>query len=146
MKLKMDLASMFHHTERIIYIFISLILTVSALFLVYEELKEFFRFRSAGDTILWIVEIISKSLLLLMIVEILYTVRVSVKNMALSAEPFLIVALIAGVRRILLLSVETAYLPEKFTVHMIEMGVLGFLLLIFVVAIVLLRKNCRPSV
>jgi hypothetical protein len=136
---------MFHYTERIIYIFISLILTISALFLVYEEMKEFIRFRNAGDTIIWIVEIISKSLLLLMIVEILYTVRVSVKNMMLSAEPFLIVALIAGVRRILLLSVETAYFPEKFSLHMVEMGVMGFLLLIFVVAIVLLRKNCRPS-
>ena len=79
-----------------------------------------------------------------MIVEILYTVRVSFRTQVLSAEPFLIVALIAAVRRILLISVETAYVPEKFTIHMLEIGILGALILVFVLAIILLRRNSIP--
>lgn len=141
MKIQISPDKFFHYAENIIYIIIAVILTVSSLFLTYEEILAFFEFNTAKDPIMWIVEIISKSLLLLMIVEVLYTVRVSFKTQVLSAEPFLIVALIAAVRRILLISVETAYLPDKFNIHMIEIGVLGALILIFVFAIILLRTH-----
>ncbi len=141
-KIKAD--SMFHLTEKILYVFIALILAASALFLTIEEIKAFMDFFTVEDPIHWIVDIISKCLLLLMIAEIIYTVRISYKNQSLIAEPFLLVALIAGVRRILLISVETAYSPAKFINHMIEIGVLGVLILVFVFAIILLRKNRQP--
>ncbi len=146
MKKIFDPDYLFHLAERIIYIFIGVILTISAFFLTYTEIDAFFEFGKGKDPIIWIVEIISKSLLLIMIVEILYTVRVSFRTQVLSAEPFLIVGLIAAVRRILLISVETAYLPEKFQVHMLEIGVLGALIMVFVLAITLLRRNCNPAV
>ena len=41
-----------------------------------------------------------------MIVEILYTVQVSFREHALIPEPFLIVGLIAGIRRVLVLTAE----------------------------------------
>lgn len=132
---------LFSFVEKVLYVFIAIILTASSLFLTIEEIKAFVNFFSVTDPIMWIVEIISKCLLLIMIVEILYTVRISFKTQSLIAEPFLIVAMIAAVRRILLISVETAYMPEMFNVHMIEVGVLGVLILVFVLAIIMLRRN-----
>ena len=76
-----------------------------------------------------------------MIVEILYTIRVSVKEHTLCADPFIIVAMIAAVRRILIISVESAYMPEKFEPHMIEIAILGILIFVFAGSIILLRRR-----
>ena len=76
-----------------------------------------------------------------MIIEILTTVRISIQKHVLSAEPFLIVGLIASIRRILIISVETAYVQEHFYNFMIEIGVLTLLIFIFIISIVLLRKH-----
>ena len=86
-----------------------------------------------------------------MVLEILHTIRVSIKEHQLLCEPFLIVGLIASVRRILVLSVEAAYVSEitneAFQKAMIESGILAFLILIFVSSIVLLRKfKCHKPI
>jgi hypothetical protein len=52
---------------------------------------------------------------MLMVLEIFYTVHVSFKEHILRPEPLLIVGLIATIRRILVISVESAYMPEEFT-------------------------------
>jgi uncharacterized membrane protein (DUF373 family) len=127
--------------ENIIYIIIIILLFASALLLIYDEIKTFVHVTSDSFGIKLIIEIIAKTLLLLMIIEILTTVRISIKEHTLSAEPFLIVGLIASVRRILIISVETAYMPEHFNNFMIEIGVLTALIFIFIVSIVLLRKH-----
>jgi hypothetical protein len=53
-----------------------------------------------------IVRLIDQSLLILMIVEILYTLQVPFREHTLVAEPFLIVGLIAAIRRVLILTAE----------------------------------------
>ena len=144
MKFKFSAEAPLHILEKIIYIFIALTIAASALFLIVGEVQVFMKmsFTSGkGTSIVWIADIISKSLLLLMLAEIIHTVRISFKNQALMPEPFLTVALIAIVRRILHVSVETSYKPEIFSKHMVEMGVLGLLIMIFVVAIILLKKH-----
>jgi len=62
------------------------------------------------------------------------------RDHVLCAEPFLIVGLIAAIRRILIISVETAYYQEKINTYMLEISVLSVMILIFVVSIVLLKK------
>jgi len=59
------------------------------------------------------VQLLDRLLLILMIVEILYTVQVSFSEHALVPEPFLIVGLIATIRRLLVLTAEFARLVEK---------------------------------
>ena len=125
--------------ENTIYFLIGIILLVAVLFMLYDVVLTFLKARH--DLVREIVEIIDKTLLLLMIVEILYTIRVSVKEHVLCAEPFIIVGMIAAIRRILVISVETAYVPDKFNSHMIEISILGVLILIFVVSMILLRKQ-----
>ena len=94
---------------------------------------------------------IDRLLFVLMGVEILHTVRVSFRSGTLVCEPFLIVGLIASIRRVLVITLETsqANQPGKWTVEsqalfnstMLELGVLGGLILVMVVSIYMLRQS-----
>ena len=126
--------------EKIIYVLIVLFLFAGAFLLVYDEILTILHFSGEVNRIKVIIEIVAKTLLLLMIIEILVTVRISIREHTICAEPFFIVGLIASIRRILIISVETAYMHEFFYQYMIEIGVLTLLSIIFVLSIVLLRK------
>jgi uncharacterized membrane protein (DUF373 family) len=87
-------------------------------------------------------------LLVLMIVELAYTVMLSLRGAVLSAEPFLIVALIAVIRRILVITVgepRTAGNMERAasSATLLELGVLTAVVLAFVSSILLLRLRHR---
>ena len=94
---------------------------------------------------------IDKILLVLMVIEILHTVRVSFNEGALVCEPFLIVGLIASIRRVLVITLESsqAQVPGKWTsdyqglfnATMIELCVLGGLIVAMVGSIFLLRRS-----
>ena len=84
-----------------------------------------------------------------MIVEILYTVQVSFREHALVPEPFLIVGLIAGIRRILVLTAEFGELlrtgGEAFRNAMLELGVLTVMVVALVGALTLLRRRAPDA-
>jgi uncharacterized membrane protein (DUF373 family) len=91
-------------------------------------------------------------LLVLVLVEILHTVRISIRSKEIILEPFLIVGLIASVRRVLIIAMQAAKLTdegpnvaEAFRRSMIELGVVGFLVLTFVISIYVLRKSTRDQ-
>jgi uncharacterized membrane protein (DUF373 family) len=96
---------------------------------------------------------IDRLLFVLMVVEILHTVRVSFRSGTLVCEPFLIVGLIASIRRVLVITLESSqvYQPGKWTPEtqglfnatMLELFVLGGLILIMVISICLLRYSER---
>ena len=99
---------------------------------------------------------IDRLLLVLMLVEILHTVRVSMRSGGLTCEPFLIVGLIASIRRVLVITLqssritgtESPWSPEKETVFrttMIELGVLAVLILVMVISIYMLQRGGSPS-
>ena len=89
-------------------------------------------------------------LVVLMVVEILHTVRISIRSHILVTEPFLIVGLIASIRRILVITLEASSLTQQakwspegeslFRASMIELGLLGLLVMVLVIAITLLRR------
>lgn len=101
-----------------------------------------------------VVTTIDRLLFVLMIVEILHTVRVSFRAGTLVSEPFLVVGLIASIRRVLAITLESSQIsgPAKwsadsqamFTSTMTELCVLGGLILVMVVSICLLRHSARP--
>jgi uncharacterized membrane protein (DUF373 family) len=108
---------------------------------------------NSWDTML---RVIDGLLLVLMLVEILHTVRISIRSHVMAPEPFLVVGLIATIRRILLIALETANFshPEQwhgegetiFRASLVELALLGFLVLIFVSAIcLLLRSQASPE-
>jgi len=140
MKTKEKVDRVLRYGEDLIYLIIALFLIVAALVLLVSSTVHFIRELQQNDSVTSALFVIDKILLVMMILEILYTVRISFKSHVLCADPFLIVGLIAAIRRILLISIESAYDFDKFNHHMIEMGILGLIVLIFSWAIILLRK------
>jgi phosphate starvation-inducible membrane PsiE len=98
---------------------------------------------------------IDRLLFVLMVIEILHTVRVSFRSGTLVCEPFLVVGLIASIRRVLVITLESseANQPGRWTpesqalLHstMLELLVLGGLILVMVISIYLLRRSDRAS-
>src|SRR5439155_3452115 len=78
--------------------------------------------------------VLNELLIVLMLVEILHTERISIRSHVLVTEPFLVVGLIASIRRILVISLEMATLTREatwsnqgesiFRSSMIELGLL----------------------
>jgi phosphate starvation-inducible membrane PsiE len=93
--------------------------------------------------------LLDQVLLILLVVELLYTVQVSFRVRALLPEPFLLVGLISAIRRLLLLTAEIAHGDPKRGVpisSLIELAVLGGLVVALAGSLVLLRRNGRhPS-
>src|SRR6267378_1006680 len=138
-------------TEVIIYSALALLLAVTAVVTV-----------ATSGRILWIglghwtvaaqtLGVLNELLIVLMLVEILHTVRISIRSHVLAAEPFLVVGLIASIRRILVITLEAATLTKEgtwasegasgiFNSSMIELGLLGLLVLVLVISITLLRR------
>lgn len=100
-----------------------------------------------------LVAAVDRLLFVLMVVEVLHTVRVSFRSGTLVCEPFLIVGLIASIRRVLVITLETsqAHQPGAWNPNaqalldatMQELAVLGGLILVMVISIYLLRRSAR---
>jgi hypothetical protein len=89
-------------------------------------------------------------LLVLMMVELAYTVTVSLRGTVLAAEPFLIVGLIAVIRRMLVITIGDVspgsaanFTPGSLGAQPVELGILTGVVLVLVVSIVLLRLRPR---
>ena len=97
-----------------------------------------------------VVTVLDQLLLILMIIEILYTVQVSFREHVLVPEPFVLVALIAGVRRILVITAEFGTLASQgesaFRYAMIELGLLTAMTGVLVTCLVGLRKRDKEAV
>lgn len=87
--------------------------------------------------------VLDRVLLISIFVELLTTVQVLVREREIVAEPFLLIALIAVVRRILLATaeLEQSIGTETFQSRLVELGVLGALVVILMVAIYFARRT-----
>jgi uncharacterized membrane protein (DUF373 family) len=90
-----------------------------------------------------IVRVLDETLLVFMVVELLHTVRITLRDHRLAAEPFLIVGLIAGVRRILILTANTQTLTSgpDFVVYWVQLLLLIVLVVAMVVALFIWRRT-----
>jgi hypothetical protein len=138
----------FTRFEDVVYVGLGVLLALSALVLLLDGAWLFARTLADGAFAARIVVLLDRILLILMIVEILYTVQVSFREHALVPEPFLIVGLIAAMRRILVLTAEFSELVERgdvaFRNAMIELGILTALVVALVASLVILRRRPTP--
>jgi uncharacterized membrane protein (DUF373 family) len=131
--------------EDVVYVGLGLLLAGGALVLLVSLVVSFGRGLLAGTLPGSIISVLDQILLILMIVELLYTVQLSFREHVLIPEPFVLVALIATVRRVLVLApelpkvVETGGVP--FQNAMIELAVLTAMTLSLVGCLVMLRKR-----
>jgi uncharacterized membrane protein (DUF373 family) len=94
--------------------------------------------------------LIDRLLLVLLLVELLHTVRISVRSHVLVVEPFLIIGIIAIIRRILVLTLQsegftqnmhwTDDVKANFRASMTEGAMLALLLAVLVGSIYVIRK------
>jgi uncharacterized membrane protein (DUF373 family) len=136
--------------EDVVYVGLGVLLTITALTLLAEAVKSsvlaLFRHQFAGQAI----SLLDQILLILLIIELLYTVQVSFREHGLLAEPFVVVALIAVIRRILVLTAEMPKLPEAsediFRRAILELTLLAFMVIILVGSLILLQRRDKPQV
>ena len=92
-----------------------------------------------------IVGLLDNTLLVLMLVEILHTVGISLREHHLVPEPFLVVALIAAIRKMLVITAELGLPSESkavvFRLALQELGLLTMLVLILVIALIALWRT-----
>jgi hypothetical protein len=91
-----------------------------------------------------------------MLIEILHTVRGSIRSGTLTPEPFLIIGLIASIRNVLVITLKSSEMTSQgrgaiesemlFRSSIVELAVLGALISIFVVSIYVLRRGSHLTV
>ena len=136
-------------TEDAIYVGIAVILAVAAgalLISAARGLTELNEGRHATEVVLSVLDTL---LLVFIVVELLFAVRVILGRREVVAEPFLIVGIIASIKEIIVLSVEAAdYVgkDDKFTHAITEVAVLGALVLVLAISAIVLRaKEKEPE-
>src|SRR5450432_2009608 len=138
-------ARVFTTVEDIVYVDLGLLLAGCSLALLVSGMIIFGQNLMAGSLTTNIVELLDRVLLILLVVELLYTVQVSFREHALMPEPFLLIGLIAGIRRVLLLTAELAQVDEKsdvvFQRFIVELVALMVLIVALVISLVLLRRR-----
>jgi phosphate starvation-inducible membrane PsiE len=143
-------ARAFTRVEDAVYLGVGLLLAVSAVALLVSAGIDLVRSLLEGVFVTRVIGILDRVLLVFMIVEVLYTVQVSFREHALVPEPFLIVGLIAAIRRVLVLTAEFGDLLKQggasFHNAMLELGVLTILVLALVGALVLVRRRGTAAV
>ncbi len=141
----------FGYVEHLVYIALGVLLSAATLLALGDvtiQLYRGFRDVTGADVIL---PIIDRLLFVLLLVEVLHTVRASIRTGGLTPEPFLIVGLIASIRRVLVITLQTSeatkpggWSPENDAIirgAMLELTVIGGLILILVVSLYLLGRT-----
>lgn len=152
-KLRTNSSKHLHLLEALLYVCVGMLLAVAAFAGVFDAVVVLWKGIATRSVASSGFMVLDQLLLVLILVEILHTVRISLRSQELVVEPFLIVGLMASIRRILVITMQAAKLTEEghdtsnvamiFRNSMIELGVLGALIVLFVVSIWLLRT--RPA-
>jgi uncharacterized membrane protein (DUF373 family) len=133
--------------EDAVYWGIALVLIIGSVALLIAQFNTMLRLRDvAAKTVM--LEILDGLLLIFIFVELLYAVRACLRSHEIVAEPFLIVGILAGIKEIVVLSVEAATLLEKgpaFSRAVVEIGVLAGVVLALALAAFVLRERRRDT-
>jgi uncharacterized membrane protein (DUF373 family) len=137
--------------EMFIYAALGLILSLAALFALFTACQTLWHGLTAEASAKTVVEVIDRLLVVLLLVEILHTVRISIRSHTLVTEPFLVVGLIASIRRMLVITLDAANLTSaanwandgqaKLRASMLELALLGATVIVLVISIHILRKS-----
>jgi len=135
----------FTRIEDAIYIGLALLLAAIAAALLIAEIIFFTQYIFAGSLSENIVMLLDRILLIIIFVEVLYTVQVSFRQHVLQPGPFLVVGLIAVTRRILVLTAELPKMISEgdalFQNAMMELALLTVLIIALVFSIYLIRPR-----
>lgn len=140
----------FTAVEDVVYVGLGLLLAAAALALLVGGGSAFVENIAANSVRANIIPLLDRILLILLIVELLYTVQVSFREHTIVPEPFLLVGLIAVIRRVLVITAEVGHVPhppeELFRRFIIELAVLSLLILFLVISLILLKRKAEGEI
>lgn len=135
--------------EDIVYIGLGILLTILALGLLIGAFRGILGSILSHSLATGLVDLLDSILLVLLVIELLYTVQVSFRVHGLLAEPFLVVALIAVIRRVLVITAQIPKLPESseaiFRHAIWELGLLTIMILVLVGSLIMMQRATRDG-
>ncbi len=133
--------------ERWLYSLVAVLILIATLFTIFDGAKALWGLFSHRAFTEGILHVMDRFLLALMFLEILHTVQIvfGEEHHLACVEPFLMVGIIASVRRLLILSFEISHAGEvpltKLRYYLFEMLIIGVLIFLLVIAVILLRRS-----
>ena len=131
-------------SERVVLAMIAIVLVVLAVLLLISNIVGMAQSLMDGTMSDKAIEILDGVLLVMMTMEIVYTVTLSLQSHKLVAEPFLVIGIIAAIRRTLVITAESTKLendPAKFQSTLIELALLAFIVGVMAVSIYVMRRS-----
>lgn len=131
-------------SEVYIYLATAVILVIAAAGILVSAVVEMVTMVMELDHIGALLHLLDRALLVLMLAEIIYTVRRISSRKRLEAEPFFIVAIIAAIRRMLIITAESSthinLEDPTFQAALAELALLALVILALAVALRLIPK------
>ena len=137
----------FGYVEDLFYVAIAVALALVGILLFGYVVYDFVSKAGEGDLTTKILALLDGLLLVFIITELIHTVRAVIDEKVLVAEPFLIVGIVAAIRRLVVVSAEAKDLLGKpeFGDAMTEIAILTGGVLVLAGAIFLLRHTTRSE-
>jgi uncharacterized membrane protein (DUF373 family) len=143
--MRLKVVSAIDRLEDAMYALVAILLAAAALLLVWSAASSSVAdLQHSADSLTVVLRLLDRGLILFMVVELLHTVRITLHGHELTAEPFLIVGLIAAIRRVLLLTAESGT-QFRFDQQGAELIILVSLILVMSVAILIWRRTVSRS-
>ncbi len=138
---------LFGYVEDVFYVAVAVALTLVGVVLFGYVVYDFVSKVGDGDLTAKILALLDGLLLVFIITELIHTVRAVIDEKVLVAEPFLIVGIVAAIRRLIVVSAEAKDLLGKpeFSDAMTEIGVLTGSVVVLAGSIFLLRHTQRSE-
>jgi len=137
-------ATLLKRIESVVLFIIAIVLAVLAVLLLFSSVQALYVAVVGGQIRTQAIEILDSVLLVMMTMEIVYTVTLSLESHKLVAEPFLIVGAIAAIRRMLVITAQSTQIenqPALFQNTLIELGLLAFTIIIIAGSVYILRSS-----
>jgi len=143
-------SDVFKNIEHIVYAALGIMLSIGAFLALGGAANQLWRGMLDWTNSEAIFSIVDRLLFVLLLIEVLHTVRASIRTGGLTCQPFLIVGLIASIRRVLVITLQTSEATKPgnqspdthaFVIEaMTELAVIGALILVLVFSLFLLGR------
>ena len=125
------------------YVVVAMLLLAAGVVVIVGTVSDLVNALVEGEPLLSVaLTLIEEALLLVIVGELLFTLQLVLSGEQLRGEPFLLIGLVATVRRVVVVTAEVESLPEggrELTNFLLKLGLLGVLTASFAGAILLLR-------
>ncbi|HEX2051647.1 MAG TPA: phosphate-starvation-inducible PsiE family protein [Actinomycetota bacterium] len=140
-------ADFFGYVEDAFYVAVSVALSLGGVVLFGYVVYDFVAHATEDPMSTLILELLDGLLLVFIITELIHTVRAVIDEKVLLAEPFLIVGIVAAIRRLIVVGAQAKELlgTPEFTDTLVEIAVLSVGVVLLSLAVFLFRKTTHSE-